>query len=193
MFDLCSLSLWCIPGCRCSFPIGCLIHWVHSRSLLQTVWLWVFVGNVIPVTFKIHIGLSFLFPKLESSSTLPTSTYIIIHLAHLHIYHIHTNFWSIFMNYKLSTYPEFFHIFGPIVPFRRRPQEILKVLPGAPAPLLAWACSALTVLSCDGRHFAEMILQVGYGWIWRDGLVNYWNYGILGMIRHDITDITMVY
>jgi hypothetical protein len=49
------------------------------------------------------------------------------------------------------------------------------------------------VLSCDGRHFAEMILQVGYGWIWRDGLVNYWNYGILGMIRHDITDITMVY
>eukprot|EP00435_Cladocopium_sp_Y103_P006098 s3653_g1.t5 len=38
-------------------------------------------------------------------------------------------------------------------------KEILKVLPGAPAPLLAWAASAFTVLSCDGRHFAEMVLQ----------------------------------
>ena len=84
------------------------------------------------------------------------------------------------MNYKLSTYPEFFHIFGPIVPFRRRPQEILKVLPGAPAPLLAWACSALTVLSCDGRHFAEMILQVGI-WMdmagWPGELLKLWDFG----------------
>ena len=120
MFDLCSLSLWCIPGCRCSFPIGCLIHWVHSRSLLQTVWLRVFVGfvgNVIPVTFKIHIGLSFSFPKLESFSTLPTSTYIIIHLAHLHIYHIHTNFWYIFMNYKLSYISRVFPYFWSHCPF----------------------------------------------------------------------------
>eukprot|EP00434_Breviolum_minutum_P016611 symbB.v1.2.014645.t1/scaffold1074.1/size139831/10 len=38
-------------------------------------------------------------------------------------------------------------------------KEICAVLPGAPAPLLAWASSALTVLSCDGRHLAEMVLQ----------------------------------
>jgi len=38
-------------------------------------------------------------------------------------------------------------------------KEICAVLPGAPAPLLAWASSALTVLSCDGRHLAEMLLQ----------------------------------
>ena len=64
--------------------VGSLVAWfieyIPDPCDKQPGYGYLFVGNVIPVTFKIHIGLPSLFPKLESSSTLPTSTYIIIHL-----------------------------------------------------------------------------------------------------------------
>ena len=60
---------------------------------------------------------------------------------------------------RFSCYPFLLHFLVRLK--MEKQQEILRTLPGARAALLAWAASAFTVLSCDGRHLAEMVLQDG--------------------------------